>query len=97
MSRKGHFGLFGGQYVPESLSSALVDLEKAYKKYSKDVTFCRELKDYHENYVGRPTPLYFAKHLSQKVGSKVYLKREDLNHTGAHWTRTRNLGVRLQR
>lgn len=81
---KGHFGSFGGRYVPESLSSALDDLEKAYKKYSKDLRFSRELKDYQKNYVGRPTPLYFAKQFSQKIGSKIYLKREDLNHTGAH-------------
>jgi len=82
--RKGHFGPFGGQYVPESLSSALDELQKAYKKYSKDARFSRELKDYHKNYVGRPTPLYFAKRFSQHIGAKLYLKREDLNHTGAH-------------
>ena len=72
---KGHFGSFGVRYVPESLSSALDDLEKAYKKYSKDLRFSQELKDYQKNYIGRPTPLYFAKQFSQKIGSKIYLTR----------------------
>lgn len=81
----GRFGPFGGKYVPETLMSALIELEEAYLHYSKDPEFKEEVLDLLYRYSGRPTSLYYAKHLSEKLGgAKVYLKREDLNHTGAH-------------
>ncbi|MBN1384629.1 MAG: tryptophan synthase subunit beta [Elusimicrobia bacterium] len=80
--KKGYFGKFGGRFVPETIMAALLELENAYKKVDK--TFKNELSGYFKNYVGRPTPLYFAKRLSDKLGLKIYLKREDLCHTGAH-------------
>ena len=83
--RRGYFGRFGGRYVPETVMGALEDLENAYRKIRSDKAFQNELRFYLENYVGRPTPLYFARRLSEKAkGSKIYLKREDLAHTGAH-------------
>ncbi len=84
--KRGHFGPFGGRYVPETLMPALFELEEAYNTYKKDAKFKQELKFYLETYVGRPTPLYPAKRLSQALGGhlKIYLKREDLTHTGAH-------------
>ena len=81
---RGHFGEFGGQYVPETLMPALTELEAEYQKAMADPEFHRELDDLLKNYVGRPSPLTFAARLSEEVGAKVYLKREDLNHTGAH-------------
>ena len=81
---RGHFGEFGGQYVPETLMPALIELEAAYQTAMADPEFHRELDDLLKNYVGRPSPLTYAKRLSEQVGTKVYLKREDLNHTGAH-------------
>ncbi len=82
---KGHFGPFGGAYVPETLMSALEELEAAYLKSKKDKEFARELDYYLRNYAGRPTPLYHAERLSQALGgAQIYLKREDLLHTGAH-------------
>jgi tryptophan synthase beta chain len=84
-NKKGYFGQFGGRFVPETLMSALQELEREYRKASKDASFQAELKYYLCRYAGRPTPLYFARRLSQRLGSlKVYLKREDLMHTGAH-------------
>ena len=84
-SKKGRFGAFGGQYVPETLMSALEELEQAYKKYSADEQFNAELKYLLDEYAGRPSRLYFARNLTRLVGGcKIYLKREDLNHTGAH-------------
>ncbi|MEJ2500541.1 MAG: tryptophan synthase subunit beta [Campylobacterales bacterium] len=80
----GHFGIFGGRYVPETLMPALLELEKAYESYRFDETFWKEVDGYLKDYVGRPSPLYFAKNVSNELGAKVYLKREDLNHTGAH-------------
>jgi tryptophan synthase beta chain len=81
----GRFGKFGGKYVPETLMNALIELEEAYTKYSKDPEFMAEVNDLLKQYSGRPTSLYYAKHLTEKLGgAKVYLKREDLNHTGAH-------------
>jgi tryptophan synthase beta chain len=81
----GRFGKFGGKYVPETLMNALIELEEAYNKYSKDPAFIAEVNDLLKQYSGRPTSLYYAKHLTEKLGgAKVYLKREDLNHTGAH-------------
>ncbi len=80
-----NFGKFGGQYVPEALMYPLKELVEAYEKYSKDPSFIEEFKYLLKDYVGRETPLYHAKRLSEKLGgAQVYLKREDLNHTGAH-------------
>ncbi|MFI5303870.1 MAG: tryptophan synthase subunit beta [Nitrospiria bacterium] len=82
---KGYFGQFGGKFVPETLVPALEELEKAYFLAKKDPRFKREIMDYLRQYVGRPTPLYHAKQLSKFLGgAKIYLKREDLCHTGAH-------------
>ena len=81
---KGKFDRFGGQFVPETLMPALEDLERAYTKLKDDPKFKRELDYYLREYAGRPTPLYLAENLSKRVGMKVYLKREDLAHTGAH-------------
>jgi tryptophan synthase beta chain len=84
-NRKGHFGQYGGRFVPETLMPALIELEKAYKKLRKDKEFNRELTVLQETYIGRPTPLYLARNLTDHlVGAKIYLKREDLCHTGAH-------------
>jgi len=81
----GRFGPFGGRYVPETLMNALLELEEAYVHYSKDPEFKAEVLDLLYRYSGRPTSLYYAKNLSEKLGgAKIYLKREDLNHTGAH-------------
>ncbi|MDD5108009.1 MAG: tryptophan synthase subunit beta [Candidatus Omnitrophica bacterium] len=83
--KTGHFGLFGGRFVPETLIYALDELEKEYSLAKKDKKFAKELDFYLREYAGRPTPLYLAKNLSQYLGiKKVYLKREDLLHTGAH-------------
>lgn len=82
---KGRFGRFGGQFVPETLMTALQELEEAYDNYKADEEFQKELHYYLKNYVGRETPLYFAERLTAHCGgAKIYLKREDLNHTGAH-------------
>lgn len=84
-SRKGYFGKFGGMYVPEILISALKELENNYFMYKKNKDFQEELSFYLKNYAGRPTPLYYAERLSKKLGgAKIYLKREDLCHLGAH-------------
>ena len=80
----GKFGVFGGKFVPETLMTALQALEKEYRKAQKDAKFKKELADLLEVYAGRPTPLYLAKNISKKIGRKIYLKREDLLHTGAH-------------
>jgi len=80
----GHFGIFGGRYVPETLMPALLELEAAYKEIRFDKTFWSEVDGYLTDYVGRPSPLYYAANLSAELGAKIYLKREDLNHTGAH-------------
>ena len=81
----GRFGAFGGRYVPETLTYALDQLAAAYDAAKRDPSFQAELSDLFANYVGRPSPLYFAPRLSQQCGgAKIYLKREDLNHTGAH-------------
>jgi len=82
---KGYFGGFGGRYVPETLVPALYELEKAYHSVKDDEKFNRELQYYLKDYVGRPSPLYFAGQLTKHLGgARIYLKREDLNHTGAH-------------
>jgi len=80
----GHFGIFGGRYVPETLMPALLELEEAYKEIRFDEAFWSEVDGYLTDYVGRPSPLYYAANLSEELGAKIYLKREDLNHTGAH-------------
>jgi tryptophan synthase beta chain len=87
MSKKrmdGRFGAFGGRYVPETLIAALDELTTAYDAACRDTAFHSALDDLLRTYVGRPTPLYNAQRLSHRVGARVYLKREDLNHTGAH-------------
>ena len=85
VNEKGHFGEFGGKFVPETLMTALSELEEAYGRFKDDPDFQRELAYYLKDYAGRPTPLYFARRLTQKLGgAKIYLKREDLCHTGAH-------------
>ncbi len=82
---KGRFGMFGGKYVPETLMDALDELEKVYRKSIEDEDFLNDLYKLMKDYSGRPTPLYFAKRLTEHYGKgKIYLKREDLNHTGAH-------------
>jgi len=80
----GHFGIFGGRYVPETLMPALLELEQTYNEIRFDETFWSEVDGYLRDYVGRPSPLYYAANLSEELGAKIYLKREDLNHTGAH-------------
>ena len=82
---RGHFGQFGGRYVAETLMPALLELEENYKQCQADPSFQAEFDSYLKNYVGRPSPLYFAERLTEHLGgAKIYLKREDLNHTGAH-------------
>ncbi len=83
--KQGRFGVFGGQYVPETVMNALLELEREYQKCVKDNKFYDEYMMYLREYTGRPSPLYYAKRLTEKLGgAKIYLKREDLNHTGAH-------------
>ncbi|MFT4144247.1 MAG: tryptophan synthase subunit beta [Mobilitalea sp.] len=82
---KGRFGLHGGQFIPETLMNAVIELEEAYLKYTKDEEFNRELDDLLRNYAGRPSMLYYAEKMTKDLnGAKIYLKREDLNHTGSH-------------
>lgn len=81
----GRFGIHGGQYIPETLMNAVIELEKAYEHYKKDPEFIKEFEDLLHNYVGRPSRLYYAAHMTEDLGgAKIYLKREDLNHTGSH-------------
>jgi len=83
--KKGHFGIYGGKFAPETLMPALAELEAAYLAAKKDKEFQAELEYYSREFIGRPTPLYFAKRLTDHLGgAKIYLKREDLCHTGAH-------------
>jgi tryptophan synthase beta chain len=85
MTQTGHFGIYGGQYVAETLMPALHELEDAYAQYKDDPEFRRELQEYLHDYIGRESPLFFARRLTEHCGgAKIYLKREDLNHTGAH-------------
>ena len=82
---KGRFGIHGGQYIPETLMNAIIELEAAYNKYKNDPEFVRELDELFTNYANRPSRLYFAEKMTNDLGgAKIYLKREDLNHTGAH-------------
>ncbi|WP_339259104.1 tryptophan synthase subunit beta [Lysinibacillus sp. FSL K6-3209] len=84
-TKEGRYGKFGGQYVPETLMTALIELEAAFDEAMADQAFTNELAYYLKEYVGRETPLYFAENLTNELGgAKIYLKREDLNHTGAH-------------
>jgi tryptophan synthase beta chain len=81
----GHFGIYGGRFVAETLMPLILELEQAYAQARKDPQFAAEMTGYLNNYVGRPSPLYFAERLTQHLGgAKIYFKREDLNHTGAH-------------
>ena len=83
--QKGRFGIHGGQFIPETLMNAVIELEKAYEFYSKDESFNTELDGLLKNYAGRPSLLYFAEKMTKDLGgAKIYLKREDLNHTGSH-------------
>ena len=83
--QKGHFDVFGGRYAAETLMPALLELEEAYVKVQKDKSFAEEFDRYRRDYAGRPTPLYFAQRMTRELGgAKIYLKREDLNHTGSH-------------
>ena len=84
MNQKAYYGEFGGQYVAESLMNTLEELDKAFEEAIHDPEFMEQYHYYLKQYVGRETPLYFAERLSEKYGTKIYLKREDLNHTGAH-------------
>ena len=85
MGENGRFGVHGGQYIPEILMNAVVELEENYNRYKNDPEFNAELTALLNNYAGRPSRLYFAKHMTEDLGgAKIYLKREDLNHTGAH-------------
>ena len=82
---KGRYGIFGGQYIPETLMNAVEELEEAYARYSQDPEFQEELEDLLKNYAGRPSMLYYAEKMTKDLkGAKIYLKREDLNHTGSH-------------
>lgn len=82
---KGRFGIHGGQYIPETLMNAVIELEKAYDKYSKDPEFIEEFNNLLAKYAGRPSLLYYAEKMTKDLGgAKIYLKREDLNHTGSH-------------
>jgi tryptophan synthase beta chain len=82
---KGRFGLHGGQFIPETLMNAVLELEEAYLTYTKDENFNRELEELLKNYAGRPSMLYYAEKMTKDLnGAKIYLKREDLNHTGSH-------------
>ena len=84
LAKRGYYGTYGGQYVPETLMRALDELEETYLSCRQDLDFLKELHYYLEVYAGRPTPLYRAQRLSEELGVELYLKREDLNHTGAH-------------
>lgn len=84
-AKDGRFGIHGGQYIPETLMNAIIELEQAYNKYKNDPDFLRELDELNRNYTGRPSLLYFAEKMTRELGgAKIYLKREDLNHTGSH-------------
>ncbi|MGD9475075.1 MAG: tryptophan synthase subunit beta [Eubacteriaceae bacterium] len=83
--RKGKYGVHGGQFIPETLMNAIIELENAYQRYKDDEQFNLELKSLLDEYAGRPSRLYFAKKMTEELnGAKIYLKREDLNHTGSH-------------
>src|ERR1700744_5309371 len=82
---RGHFGIFGGRFVAETLMPLILDLEKAYTDAKAEPAFHKEMNGYLKAYVGRPSPLYFAERLTEHLGgAKIYFKREELNHTGSH-------------
>ena len=82
---KGFFGNYGGSFIPQQLQEVIDEVTREYERISKDPEFIKELNDLQAHYTGRPSPVYYAKRLSQAVGgAQIYLKREDLNHTGAH-------------
>ena len=82
---KGRYGVHGGQYLPETLMNAVLELEQAYEKYKNDPTFLAELQTLYSDYANRPSMLYYAEKMTKDLGgAKIYLKREDLNHTGSH-------------
>ena len=82
---RGRFGIHGGQYIPETLMNAVIELEQAYRKYKEDPDFVREFNEMLATYVGRPSLLYYADRMTKDLGgAKIYQKREDLNHTGSH-------------
>ena len=94
-NKRGYFGEYGGMFLPETLIAPLMQLEESYNKIIKDESFKKELDRYIRDYIGRPTPIYFAERLSNELnGARIYMKREDLTHTGSHkinnyyWTRT---------
>ena len=92
-NKDGFYGKFGGRFVPETLMTAVLELEKAYRESQADPSFQEELTQLLRQYVGRETPLYYAKNLTQHIGgAKIYLKREDLNHTGV---RSHPIGLSL--
>ena len=97
--RRGHFGPYGGQFAPETLMPALAELEGAYRRLTREKGFKAELNGLLTTYVGRATPLYFAERLTERLGgARVYLKREDLCHTGAHKiNNTVKAGLRMRR
>src|ERR1700756_3924812 len=81
----GHFGIFGGRFVAETLMPLILELERAYARAKHDPAFRAEMDSYLEHYVGRPSPLYFAERMTEHLGgAKIYFKRDELNHTGAH-------------
>lgn len=85
MGQEGRFGIHGGQYIPETLMNAVIELNEAYEHYKNDASFQAELRELFNDYAGRPSRLYYAERMTQDLGgAKIYLKREDLNHTGAH-------------
>ncbi|MDD3396810.1 MAG: pyridoxal-phosphate dependent enzyme, partial [Acidaminococcaceae bacterium] len=82
---KGRYGIHGGQYLPETLMNAVLELERAYEHYKNDPEFLEELQTLYRDYANRPSMLYYAQKMTEDLGgAKIYLKREDLNHTGAH-------------
>ncbi|MEP0235484.1 MAG: tryptophan synthase subunit beta, partial [Roseibium sp.] len=82
---RGHFGIFGGRYVAETLMPLILDLEKAYDAAKNDPAFAEEVTELNTHYTGRPSPLYFAERLTEHLGgAKIYFKRDELNHTGSH-------------
>ena len=83
-NKEGYFGEFGGSFVPEVLQKEMDKITKAYYTISKSHDFINELRSIRKHFQGRPTPVYYCRRLSEKCGGRIYLKREDLNHTGAH-------------
>ena len=82
---RGHFGMFGGRFVAETLMPLILEVERAYAAARKDPSFAADIAYYSEHYIGRPSPLYFAERMTAHLGgAKIYMKREELNHTGAH-------------